>query len=1753
MADDAPDWDDIPSWDKLPDASAQSPGQQQSAAGSAPAWDDIPDWDNIPEKPAPEGRLAAGARAAAHGVVPAAGAAVGMGAGAAMGAPFGPVGALVGGVIGGIAGGMGGDVIQNKAQEAIPAIDDRQQQQANEEAYPIETGVAGMLPFAGNPGRIAGSLAQRGAGAVMMGGLEAGEEAYNNGNIDPAKVAATAAFGAAFPNGNRVTNAITDRVTGAVSKFVPGRPGRLRNTSPEAEQAHADVRDDSVETAVGDSVLAESPPQPTGETVGKPPENSPTNSKGEVATGEADGSYAKTTPAADTSQVTTGDMDPATSAALQAASPAAPQQRPFGMPPGNYQPPKPAPAAEAPIPGFDDHPSGVGQQPPARKPVASDEGLVQASQMQREAETNARQKIASQQLDQEPPSPVLDVDRAAKPQNNEGPQVVDTGMPKPGDAIAAGENDATPMPHNIQEIMKPIAAPEITGETVAPKSLAQAEAGNFKKARTTDFGKPIALETRAGEVRKGKDWEHELPYDYGYFNKTKGPDGDHIDFVRPQEGSPEFGDKHFIIDQKNETTGKYDEPKVFTYLKDKSTAVDLYNRGFGDGKGPQRMHDITEVSRGDLVKYLVKHTSKAPTKPYGKPIAPAPKPVKERAVFKDLVAKKPELAEALKNAPDEAIAQAIEGKRTRKYGVETGASAGYPVKGIVNSEGKPVTANTKAKADERSAVHKQMADWFEGSKPKKETETNGEILDRLKSNPFVGKAGGWVPAHKPKEWLLAAAARDVTRKPTPGNIAKFKDAERLLRSGDERAVDTYRSGNRIESDIAKSRRSGDEALAGAEAEASHTGRNDVEEKMLENIGKQRGDFDVPHEEAETMVKPREIKTKADIRELPKKTVDVRASKLAEKPVAKMSLKELTEAKPQLTKTEEFKPAEAANLGKSVKGKFTAEDMARMVELSNKAAGRKGLTDEEILRQNPLRDLGRDFLGNESGALGGPNNAARGAAVKRLLAKAFELSKVHSFRAGEFNSPTNRYANKLFEDLHLNDNLNTMHKLENLRKGDVLDRDADRASLERIYKAREADSAHVDLPGKVAGKTNIESLGPGDTKIWNEHIKPMLDEANEFKDLIRKLDPNRIGPDVEHYIARITKGDTSEYNMLRKESDPTGPQYNGLGVSAGMAKERAFTVLERKADGKRFVVMERPNGFTLWDGGKGVRIKDPSFEFEANQPYTVKGKKGNVDYTMRHATADEIERSGAKFDLGKGRTMQAKYYKNAGLSAILAHAKLGEMARNLQELARIASTKEFQDRTTRNADAARDKGYIETRHPNFKGTYMDPRLAHLLDDYAKPGFNSPQALRDLNQGVTKLLFWMPTAHIANVGTHWFVGRGFDWATLPGWHRLAMTAPRAIRSVLNQDITQQRLMANGVGTIYPSVHTRNFIDQVAKSVGEEMEREPSKWGPVADAFGVPLGKLSKAIYDNSSKVMWAANDMFLTQRIMELEAKGLSTDQAIKQAERDIPNYRVPPQLFTGAKSGKAATWGRIMSQVFSDPMVSSFGRYHVGIWNSYANIFKDAFSKESSLGDRVDAAGKMMAMGVLAFAVYPMLDKFAQVVTGNEDAEQQRRGPVAIPTHIAKALQGKEDVLAAGRATLTVPPFWSTVFETLANKDWRGKPIVEPGDVAAGAHGSVYRGGKAVVQEAEHAARGLISPLGTFSTAEKKADEPGAVGVAKAAGRAVRDQALDQKNPSDASRKFMRKQDVINDKNARLRERKGGYGPLEEGYSKIFGN
>ncbi|MCC8964520.1 hypothetical protein H8A95_19915 [Bradyrhizobium sp. Pear76] len=681
------------------------------------------------------------------------------------------------------------------------------------------------------------------------------------------------------------------------------------------------------------------------------------------------------------------------------------------------------------------------------------------------------------------------------------------------------------------------------------------------------------------------------------------------------------------------------------------------------------------------------------------------------------------------------------------------------------------------------------------------------------------------------------------------------------------------------------------------------------------------------------------------------------------------------------------------------------------------------------------------------------------------------------------SPQEEYARSLSDELYKVRKAKEQHVIDLQKWAASLPKELNNPkTLERMYFAREA------------GKIN--QLDPHEQALYNQHLKPLFDENDRLFDQVSKLDPDMLGPKIRDHIYRIGKGDSPERNILNpgESTDPIEGTYALATRPRGTMLDRKFVALE-SPEGRRYVISLNHDGFTLWNNGQPMKVVDPGFEYKNGENYQL----GHRDFTMKEATTPEIEEHARLAGGGK-----PEYYHNAALSASAANLDLGEIARHLQFLQDLKSNPEFLKHAKKPGEKTPDN-YVETRLQNFKGWRMDPQLAYVMDDFARPGINEPaiNRLRQLSQAVTKTIFWMPTAHIRNVGEHWFVERGFRW--LPGtggYKSLALDGLKAIKSVVTQDELQKQLRESGAGTIYGGVISRNALDNLAKGFGEAVKTNPSKWDPIARQFGVGPSDLVKAVYKASSHAMWAANDMFLTHSVLEHMRDGMSMQDAITKAERHIPNYRIPTTIM-GSKQG-----ARIFSQILAEPTFMVFGRYHYGVFNSYANIAKDLV--RGSRGNKLDAIGNLFAMGLLSFAVYPVLDKAARWITGNDHASAARRGPLAIPYHLHEAARGKENLTTAARDTFTLSPALSTAMQQLSGLDWRGKPIIEPGDVAKAAHGDWRGAARAVAQEADFLGRGLVSPYSTMTNViNKKQSFAGG----------LRDQALDVRNPSQGAIRY----------------------------------
>lgn len=137
---------------------------------------------------------------------------------------------------------------------------------------------------------------------------------------------------------------------------------------------------------------------------------------------------------------------------------------------------------------------------------------------------------------------------------------------------------------------------------------AQKSAGNYAKDHISTDGFNITVENAKGHKRSGvgpdgKTWECTLPCDYGYFKRTEGSDGDHVDvYLGPHRKSPQA----FVIDQINPDTGKFDEHKVLLWFGSEKQAIATYKRAFSDGKGFARIGAVSSLSL-PLLKVWLKH------------------------------------------------------------------------------------------------------------------------------------------------------------------------------------------------------------------------------------------------------------------------------------------------------------------------------------------------------------------------------------------------------------------------------------------------------------------------------------------------------------------------------------------------------------------------------------------------------------------------------------------------------------------------------------------------------------------------------------------------------------------------------------------------------------------------------------------------------------------------------------------------------------------------------------------------------------------------------------------------------------------------------------------------------------------------------------------------------------------------------------------------------------------------------------------
>ena len=276
---------------------------------------------------------------------------------------------------------------------------------------------------------------------------------------------------------------------------------------------------------------------------------------------------------------------------------------------------------------------------------------------------------------------------------------------------------------------------------------------------------------------------------------------------------------------------------------------------------------------------------------------------------------------------------------------------------------------------------------------------------------------------------------------------------------------------------------------------------------------------------------------------------------------------------------------------------------------------------------------------------------------------------------------------------------------------------------------------------------------------------------------------------------------------------------------------------------------------------------------------------------------------------------------------------------------------------------------------------------------------------------------------------FIGRGWDWIpTVGNYSRLARSGAKALTEVLNMGPKYREHLREGSALRAGDDATRNFHQAMLDMAANGVRRMPEKF---AHALGLNPLEAAKAIYNVSHKILWNVNDMILFQRQLELEMKGMAKRDAIKESERWIANYRVPPQVFKS----------RAFKQFITNGDWINFGRYTYGKWRAIGEMIKSLV--KGSPSEKLDATGKVVAAGVMALFIYPVMNLALKKITGNQNARFPMGGELS-PVDAARDFStGEKDWASSLSSFLTPAPLIEHGTEVMKNQDFFGQPIVDP--------------------------------------------------------------------------------------------------------------
>ena len=509
----------------------------------------------------------------------------------------------------------------------------------------------------------------------------------------------------------------------------------------------------------------------------------------------------------------------------------------------------------------------------------------------------------------------------------------------------------------------------------------------------------------------------------------------------------------------------------------------------------------------------------------------------------------------------------------------------------------------------------------------------------------------------------------------------------------------------------------------------------------------------------------------------------------------------------------------------------------------------------------------------------------------------------------------------------------------------------------------------------------------------------------------------VGGEQKGGIASILDPDTAVGDVL------TGGGPRSISTYASGMQQRAGLFMYDNGVERKWGSV--PGGATLEDmGGYGAKHTDPL----------------GGEWTIKQPTMKEIEEGTKDWVNKKGQSMAIKYHDNFLANTIEDDLRLSRIERNLQFLADqkpelqnagLFVSKETQPNWMVGSPA--DNGFQRVELPGMDG-WADPKIAAILNDFYKgSGGELDNYLAKANRLLVQSLFVVPFRHQAQCrldGIYWpGLGLAEAYSLIT---ELARSGSRALRAVWTMNDDYVNYLREGSALQYGNVQTENFHHLMMQKLFKEQLADTKTWGDYVTSImgpGYAVRDLVKAEYRWSRKTLWATGDFFALQRQFELEARGLSKREAIRQAEIDIPNYRVPSEVMGT----------RIGSLILKSPYVV-FGPWQYGRAKMLSSMVKDLV-QGADKERRWEALGKLTMLGALGVGGYAGGNYTLKKATGNPDATVANVGIYGPLRGIYDYATGKKDWSGMMGSLFDLGPILDVINELDTGKNRWGQSLV----------------------------------------------------------------------------------------------------------------